>query len=563
MCNYKTLRDQEIKPEESQKLIINTQKKDIEISFEIGGVKYQIPFYNWREKGKFHKDKPTEIHFKNRKSSKNRIIDPYHYKRLDIGELDKEISALSSEIRSQTDQIKKEILEKKKEDLKRKRTNLNSLRNYESKYSRDCNQDNIKTIVIHETAHSLAPVKLGVASKGITAHFNIVRSGAVAQFHDLMEVVSHGSGLNSTSIGIEFAHQSFEKEGRKPNLPDLKPGLTQEEKGLELKVPSRVLGVKGKKIYIPPLHLVEIDAQLVKKIISYIPSIPNKFPQVIEFVIRDKKNNEIGRGLDWLLIYSNYNKKSGLPNPEYFNDWERDETGNKLANPKKCRTGSDLSHGILSHGSYHKDKLCGWFNILYCWIRLRYYDWEDTVTLLGNIDGRHGKEAEEAYETAQTICKVQPYYLRPYKGQSYDIKYTILPVCRRYEYKNKAGKIYYIKVIFRQKKALVSIWEKSMNIKYLWIDRVDKNREKNQSKIVNEDLDEKIKNASTRTKKKELKVQVDYRVDLDKTHRNIFKWKSEHLNTTYNAIYDLAVDIIENEKVLEKLSSQKPDWSEL
>src|SRR5205085_1413939 len=62
-------------------------------------------------------------------------------------------------------------------------------------------------IVIHETAsdtgHGFDD------TKNTTSHLAVQRDATIKQFNDLLEFENHTSGLNSTSIGIEFVNRGF------------------------------------------------------------------------------------------------------------------------------------------------------------------------------------------------------------------------------------------------------------------------------------------------------------------------------------------------------------------
>src|SRR5512140_2697260 len=62
-------------------------------------------------------------------------------------------------------------------------------------------------IVLHETA---ADTGDGFdPSKNETSHMSVKRDATILQFNDLLEFENHASGMNSTSIGIEFVNRGW------------------------------------------------------------------------------------------------------------------------------------------------------------------------------------------------------------------------------------------------------------------------------------------------------------------------------------------------------------------
>ncbi|KTD15666.1 Papain-like cysteine protease AvrRpt2 [Legionella gratiana] len=247
-------------------------------------------------------------------------------------------------------------------------------------------------LVLHETAGETGDGFDGSANE--TSHMSVKRDATVLQFNDLVEFENHGSGMNTTSIGIEFVNRgwlSSTTDDGGEGIPSKESSMTaaQKETYKEANGYLWLFWGYGFNIYrVPPsMDQLEKEVEVVKWLTMDLPtilqgisgiSIYNLFPSIDDTWLQLISYDEVKD--IWTF------KDADIP-PEA----ERTEknlfvmtTGYEYLTPTEVRSKS----GIISHNAFYDNHSDGSFLTLYTWLRLK-----------------KGKNKTEAFDISKKLMK--------------------------------------------------------------------------------------------------------------------------------------------------------------
>ena len=250
----------------------------------------------------------------------------------------------------------------------------------------------IKHLVLHETAAESGNGFDDSANE--TSHMSVKRDATILQFNDLVEFENHGSGMNTTGIGIEFVNRgwlSSTTDDGGEGIPSKETSLTTVQKNA-YKEANGYLWLfwgYGFNIYrVPPsMDQLEKEVELVKWITMDLPaqlqgisgiSIYQLFPSIDDTWLQLVSYNDV-QGV-WTF------KAADIPS-----DAEKADknlfvmtTGYEYLMPANVKDKS----GIISHNAFYEDHSDGSFLTLYTWLRLK-----------------KGKNKTEAFDIAKKLMK--------------------------------------------------------------------------------------------------------------------------------------------------------------
>ncbi|ASQ45943.1 papain-like cysteine protease family protein [Legionella clemsonensis] len=233
----------------------------------------------------------------------------------------------------------------------------------------------IRHLVLHETAAESGD---GFDdSNNETAHMSVKRDATILQFNDLVEFENHGSGMNTTSIGIEFVNRGWLSSSTNnggEGIPAKESSLTatQKETYKEANGYLWTFWGYGFNIYrVPPsLDQLEKEVELVKWLTVDLPtklqsisgiSIYNLFPSIDDTWLQLVSYEEVKDV--WTF------KAADIPAEAERNDknFFVMTTGYEYLEPNNLSGKS----GIISHNAFYKNHNDGSFLTLYTWLRLK------------------------------------------------------------------------------------------------------------------------------------------------------------------------------------------------
>ncbi|HAT1822499.1 TPA: peptidase C39 [Legionella pneumophila] len=271
----------------------------------------------------------------------------------------------------------------------------------------------IKHLVLHETAAESGD---GFDdSNNETSHMSVKRDATILQFNDLVEFENHGSGMNTTSIGIEFVNRGWLSSSTADGgegIPAKESSLTAAQKETYKEANGYLWAFWGYgfNIYrVPPsIDQLEKEVELVKWLTRDFPallqsisgiSIYNLFPSIDDTWLQLISYEEVKN--IWTF------KAADIP-PEA----ERTDknlfvmtTGYEYLEPSYL---TDKS-GIISHNAFYENHSDGSFLTLYTWLRLE-----------------KGKSKTDALDIAKKLMK--DHYIRVSLTSNTDKKIILLNV---------------------------------------------------------------------------------------------------------------------------------------
>ena len=234
-----------------------------------------------------------------------------------------------------------------------------------------------------------------------TSHLAVQRDATIKQFNDLVECENHTSGLNRTSIGIEFVNRDWlDKEG----IPADQTHLTADQKAKYAEASGYFWAFwgDGYNIYkLPPTDLAQLEKEvelltwLTDTLQATINSAPPQFQSMFPWFEKT-----------WLQLVS-YN--------EIKDKW-RFPTANIPAAADQATknlfvytTGWDVLHpaqisgkrGIISHNATYTNHPDGSFLALYTWLRME-----------------KGKTGQQAFDLCKSLMKNHWIRVRPKSDSS-------------------------------------------------------------------------------------------------------------------------------------------------
>lgn len=275
------------------------------------------------------------------------------------------------------------------------------------------NPHGIIHLVLHETAADTGDGFDG--SNNETSHMSVKRDATILQFNDLAEWENHGSGMNKTSIGIEFVNRGWLSSSTAnggEGIPAKEANLTAAQKETYKEANGYLWAFWGYgfNIYrVPPsLDQLEKEVELVKWLTVELEtivlsansiSIENMFPALEDTWLQLVSYEDV-KGV-WTF------KEADIPP-----DDEKTEknlfvmtTGYDYLEPSKIKDKS----GIISHNAFYEDHSDGSFLTLYTWLRLE-----------------KGKTKTQALDIAKKLMK--NHYIRASLTSDTDKKIILLNV---------------------------------------------------------------------------------------------------------------------------------------
>lgn len=246
-------------------------------------------------------------------------------------------------------------------------------------------------IVLHETA---ADTGNGFdPSKNTTSHMSVKRDATILQFNDLLEFENHASGMNSTSIGIEFVNRGWLSSSTKnggEGIPASESAMTeaQKEKFKEANGYIWTFWGYGFNIYKPPESLDQLEKE-----IELVTWLTDTLQQTILQAPKEFQDQFPWLEKEWLQLVSYDEVKDvwKFKNEDIPPEAERTQknlfvftTGYDYLTPSHVKT----KPGIISHNATYEGHSDGSFLALYTWLRLE-----------------KGKTKDKAYALSKTLMK--------------------------------------------------------------------------------------------------------------------------------------------------------------
>jgi Papain-like cysteine protease AvrRpt2/N-acetylmuramoyl-L-alanine amidase len=257
-------------------------------------------------------------------------------------------------------------------------------------------------IVLHESS---ADVGDGFDdSENETSHLAVQRNGTIKQFNDLVEFENHTSGLNSTSIGIEFVNRDW--LGKKEGIPADQTHLTanQKTKYAEANGYFWAFWGDGFGIYkLPPADLAQLEkeVELLTWLTDTLQATINSGPLKVQGVDIDLADMFPQFDKTWLQLVSYNDVKDKWTFPTDNIPAAADQATKNLF---VFTTGWDVlqpdqikgKRGIISHNATYAGHPDGSFLALYTWLRME-----------------KGKTGQQGYDLCKSLMKNHWIRVRP------------------------------------------------------------------------------------------------------------------------------------------------------
>ncbi len=258
---------------------------------------------------------------------------------------------------------------------------------------------NVIQIVVHETA---ADTGDGFDdSANTTSHLSVKRDATILQFNDLLEFENHSSGLNSTSIGIEFVNRgwlSSKTANGGEGIPATETALTAAQKDTFKEANGYLWAFWGNgfNIYRTPPSLTQLEKEvelltwLTDTLDATIASAPaefqNQFPVLAKRWLQLVSYDEVEPV--WTFKDINIPPDADKSKKKFFVM----TTGYDYLTPTHVRT----KGGIISHNATYENHSDGSFQALYTWLRME-----------------KGKDDNKSFELCKTLMKQHWFRVTP------------------------------------------------------------------------------------------------------------------------------------------------------
>ncbi|KTC82986.1 papain-like cysteine protease family protein [Legionella brunensis] len=271
----------------------------------------------------------------------------------------------------------------------------------------------IMHLVLHETA---ADTGDGFDdSNNETSHMSVKRDATILQFNDLVEFENHGSGMNTTGIGVEFVNRGWLSSSTNDGgegIPAKESSLTAAQKETYKEANGYLWAFWGFgfNIYrVPPsLDQLEKEVELVKWLTVDLPSrlqaisgisIYNLFPSIDDTWLQLVSYNDVKDV--WTFKAADVPAEADKATKNFFVM----TTGYEYLVPSQIKNKS----GIISHNAFYDNHSDGSFLTLYTWLRLE-----------------KGKTKTKAYDIAKKLMK--DHFIRVSLTSNTDKKIILLDV---------------------------------------------------------------------------------------------------------------------------------------
>jgi hypothetical protein len=256
--------------------------------------------------------------------------------------------------------------------------------------------DRINHLVLHETAADTG-TGFGRLKDNTTAHLGVQNDATILQFNDLVEFEQHGSGINSTSIGVEFVNKGWLSSNPPPGgegIPAAESSMTEDQKETYKEANGYLWTFWGYgfNIYKLPSSSVQLEkeVELVKWLTSGLKttlqsvtgmSLSNAFPSIDDTWLQLVSYDDVKSIWSFKSADIPPAAEQSMKNLFVFT------SGHGLFLPDPEKKLKDKS-GIISHNAFYEDHSDGSFLTLYTWLRVK-----------------KAKDASKAFELAKKLMK--------------------------------------------------------------------------------------------------------------------------------------------------------------